>query len=246
MNADAVSSMTTDALIEQFVRLAQEIRTLFTLDRVPAASPEREAAKKSFAVVAAELRKRRPVAKIRPLFDHESADVRAYAAGRFLDIDPKWAYATLCALNEGVSTARMIEMCDHARRPPPARPSLQEMTVEQLAARFEDAGTRRYATRFCGDGTAPLDVKLSNRIVDEIGKIVAELRSRDAMKALLPLLEHSNIAVRSDAAGRCLSTAPDLALPVLEAIAAGDDEIERLNAPDWIRSWRRKSAPPVS
>jgi hypothetical protein len=246
MNADAVSSMTTDALIEQFVRLAEQIGTLFTLDRAPAATPEREAAKKSLSIVAAELIKRNPIAKIRPLFDHESADVRAYAAGRFMGIDPDWGIATLCALNEGVTTARMIEMCDHARRLPPAQPTLQEMTVDQLVTRFEDAGTRRYTTRFCGDGEEPLDVELSNRIVDELREITAELRSRDAMKALLPLLKHPNIAVRSDAAGRCLPTAPDLALPVLEALIASGDEIERLNAPDWIRSWRKKSAPSAS
>jgi hypothetical protein len=246
MNASAVSSMTTDALIEQFVRLAQEIRTLFTLDRMPAATPEREAAKQSLAFVAAELRARKPIAKIRPLFDHESQDVRAFAAGRFLAIDQDWANATFCALNEGVTTARMMEMCDHAKRPPPARPTLKEMTVEQLTARFEDAGTRRYATRFCGDGSAPLDIELSNQIVDETRKIVTELRSRDAIKALLPLFEHTNIAVRCDAAGYCLSAAPELALPVLEAIGATDDEIERLNAPGWVDSWRRKSEPPAS
>lgn len=246
MSADSASPMSVEALIAEFVRLAKELGTAYTmLPQFPEPTPERTAKRQELAVVAAQLTKRRPIARIRALFDHESKDVRAYAAGQFLDIDEDWAVATLFALNENMSTRQMMAICDHARRPPPARPTLQEMTIEQLAARFEDAGMRRHATRFCGDGGAPFDVELSNQIVGEIAAIVAELRSRGAMEALFPLLGHSSIAVRTDAGRVCLSTAPDIALPVLQAIAAGHDGIERDNASYSIDFWRGKFNPPA-
>jgi len=240
MNADSVSGMKTKVLVDEFARLAQEVRTVFTLTSLPPPTPEREAAKRSLETIAAELRKRRPIANIRALFDHENKDVRAFAAGKFRSIDEDWASAAFCSMNEDMKTSQIVAMCALARRSPPRRPTLAEMTVEQLAARFEEAGLRRYATRFCGDGRSPFDVELSNKIADEIADITVELHARDATNVLVPLLRHSNVAVRRAAARACMSTAPDVALPVLEAIAAGTDEIEKSDAADSIRFWRGK------
>ena len=124
------------------------------------------------------------------MFDHENVDVRFHAAWSFLDVDPDWAIAAISAHWEDLSTKDVIALCARAKKRPPARPTLKEMSTDQLVARFEDAGIRRYATRFLGGEFEPFDVKLSNRIVGEMREIADELKSRDALAELLPLLDH--------------------------------------------------------
>ncbi len=145
-----------------------------------------------------------------------------------------------------MATREMVALCTRAKRRPPPRPTLQEMSVEQLAARFEDAGVRRYATHFMGGDGEAWDVELSNRIMTEIGGVADELKSRDALSALLSLLEHANICVRNDAAYCCLSIAPGRAVPVLEAIAASKDMVENSNASCRLRRWREIGTAPAS
>lgn len=102
---------------------------------------------------------------------------------------------------------------------------------------------RRYAaTQFMGGEDEAWDVELANRIIGEMTDIANELKSRDALSALLPLLNHSNVCVRHDAAVRCLSLAPDQAVLVLEAIRVGPDAIERMGVGWTLDRWREKNA----
>ncbi len=185
-----------------------------------------------------ELRARKPIEKLRPLFDHENVDVRFHAAWAFLQVDPAWAIAAISALGSDLSTKDVIALRVRAKKRPPARPTLKEMSTDQLIARFEDAGIRENATQFLGGQFEPYDVKVRNRIIDEIRGVANELRSRDALARILPLLDHANITVRNTAAIYCLGIAPDLALPVLEAIAEGRDKTEAVSA--WLALERRR------
>jgi HEAT repeat protein len=236
----------TDALIEEFVRLSKQTRNIFTLPTPPAATPERTARLEEIRAIGKELRTRGPIEKLRQLLDHEDEDVRAFAWLPFLPVDEEWAHAAISSLGTGLATREIVALCARAKRDPPERPTLQEMSVEQLTARFEDAGMRRYATHLMGNGREAWDVETSNRIMTEIGAVADELKSRDALSALLPLLDHQNVSVRNNAAACCLPMAPERAVPVLEAIAAGTDRIEKRNASWALRLWRERASAPVS
>jgi HEAT repeat protein len=236
----------TDALIEEFVRLSKQTRNIFTLETPPAATPERTARLEEIRAIGKELRTRGPVEKLRLLLDHEDEDVRAFAWLPFLPVDEEWAHAAISSLGTGLATSELVALFAKAKRDPPEHPTLQEMSVEQLAARFEDAGMRRFATHFMGTGREAWDVETSNRIMTEMGAVNDELKSRDALSALLPLLDHKNIGVRNNAASCCLPIAPERAIPVLEAIAAGTDPIEKSNASWALRLWRESASAPVS
>ncbi len=227
MSVETYARMSVDELIEEFIRLAKALRSVWTFwAKIPEKTPERQAMNQELKAVSAELCARKPIEKLRPLFDHESVDVRFYAAMKFLSVDPDWAIAAISAHTEDLSTKDVIALRARAKKRPPARPTVKEMSTEQLVARFEDAGIRRYATRFLGGEFEPFDVKLSNQIVSNMRDVVDELKSRDALAELLPLLDHPNIAVRHDAAGFCLPVARERAIAVLEAVEASRDLIE--------------------
>ncbi len=236
----------TDALIEEFVRLPRQTRNIFTLETPPTATPERMARLEEIRAIGKELRTRGPVEKLRLLLDHEDEDVRAFAWLPFLPVDEEWAHAAISSLGTGLATRELVALCAKAKRRPPKRPTLREMSVEQLVARFEDAGMRRFATHFMGNGREAWDVATSNRIMTELGAVADELRARDAISALLPLLDHQNVSVRNDVAACCLAIAPDRAVPVLEAIAAGTDRIEQGNASYVLDRWRESASGPVA
>lgn len=157
-----------------------------------------------------------------------------------MDVDPDWAIATISAHRTDLATKEVIALRARAKKRPPARPTLKEMSTDQLAARFEDAAVRAYATQFLGGEFEPYDVRLRNRIIVEIRGVVDELKSRDALPILLPFLDHSNIAVRNSAAIYCLDIALERALSVLQTIAAGRDKVEATSASWAIDRWRQK------
>ena len=231
MNAKSYALLSDDELIEEFVRLAKSLSSLWTywFNR-PEKTPERDQMMQELRAVSAELCARKPIEKLRRLFDHENVDVRFRAAVAFMDVDPDWALATISGHKEDLSAKDVIALCARAKKRPPARPAVEDMSTEQLVARFEDAGIRRYATRFLGGEFEPFDVKLSNRILGEMRGIVDELKSRDALAELLPLLDHSNIGVRNDAASFCVPVARGRAVAALEGIEASRDTIERSRA----------------
>ncbi len=236
----------TEALIEEFVRLAKLTRNMFTLPEPPASTPERMARLLEIRAIGAELRARAPIEKLRLLLDHEDEDVRAFAWLPFVPVDEEWARSAIASVGTGLATREMVALRARAKRRPPRHPTLQEMSVEQLAARFEDAGMRRFATHSMGNGREAWDVQLSNRITTEIGAVADELGSRNALSALLPLLDHANICVRNDAAACCLPIAPERAVAVLEAIAAGRQMAEHSNASWTLRQWRNSETAPAS
>ncbi|MGD1037035.1 MAG: DUF2019 domain-containing protein [Roseiarcus sp.] len=231
MNAKSYALLSEDELIDEFVRLAKSLSSMWTywFNR-PAKTPERDQMMRELRAVSAELCARKPIEKLRLLFDHENVDVRFRAALAFMDVDPDWALATIPAHTADLSTKDVMALRARAKKRPPARPTPKDMSTEQLVARFEDAGIRRYATRFLGGESEPFDVKLSNRIVGEMRGIVDELKSRDALAELLPMLDHPNIAVRNNAANFCVPIARERAIAVLEAIEASRDSIERSSA----------------
>ena len=142
MSAEPWTRMSADELIAAFVRLAQALRSVWTFwAKIPENTPERQAMDQELRAIAAELCARKPIEKIRPLFDHESVDVRFYAAMRFLPVDPDWAIAAISAHTADLSTKEVIELCARANERPPAFRPLQ---------RHVDGPTRR-AIRGCRD-----------------------------------------------------------------------------------------------
>ena len=241
MSAKTYDSRSIDDLIDEYVRLATTLGSLWSRQFKPAEKPpERMQMSGEFGAIGAELRARRPIEKLRPLFDHENVDVRFHAAWSFLEVDPDWAIAAISALGSDLSTKDVIALRARAKKRPPARPNLKEMSTDQLVAGFEDAGIRENATQFLGGQFEPYDAKLRSRIVDEIRGVAGKLKSRGALLNLLPLLDHANVTVRNSAAIYCLDVAPERALPVLEAIAAGRDKTEAVSA--WWALERRRGA----
>jgi len=247
MSAKTCDSMNVDDLIDAYVRLAMSLGSLWSRQCKPAEkTPERVKMNEELRAIEAELRARKPIEKLRPLFDHENVDVRFNAAWSFLQVDPIWATATISAIGKDLATRDVIALRARAKKRPPARPTVKEMSTDQLVARFEDAGIRENATQFLGGQFEPCDVKLRNRIIDEIRGVADELKSRDALPSLLPLLDHANITVRKSAAIYCLDVAPERALPALEAISAGRDTSEAVSAWWAIERWRKEQSKPDS
>jgi hypothetical protein len=244
MTANPYSLTTTDALINSFVRTAKAARSLYTLESIPERTVERDALIQEMHMVSAELKRRAPIQELRPLFDHESNDVRGHAAWQFMDIDEEWASATLNALRNNLSTAEVMALRARVRNGPPRRPLLKDMSVNELAARYEDAGIRNYATQFMARGGEFWNVKLSNKIAGELHEIINELKSRNALTALLPLLDHANMTVRGRAAATCLSIAPDRAVPILEAINESGGWFDKGNASWALYRWRDENELP--
>jgi HEAT repeat protein len=117
------------------------------------------------------------------------------------------------------------------------RPPYENMTNEELVRRYIDAGVRKHeATKLYYEGEDY--VTPCNALVEEIGRIFGELRSRNAEPLLLPLLDHENPGVRLAVASQCLPLAPARAVAVLEAIEAAHNHVEEMSAWDTLQAWR--------
>jgi len=226
----AINLLTNDELVQEFRDLARQTGTVYTSDLTQEKyrpTPERQQRVARLQAIAGELRARAPLEQIKGLFEDDDVDIRGWAAARFLETLPALADATLTGLIVGKSASEVLEKLRHVRTPPRARPTLQEMSVDELIQRFEDAATREYWTRFAGEGDVPEDAELCERIVDELHEVMRELKHRDALARLLPYLASDNITVRAEAARATLTIDPTQAARVLETvIASGDlDEI---------------------
>jgi len=189
--------------------------------------------------LSAELRARDAQGQIRAMFDDPDVEIRAWAAGQFIGFDPEWASAAFSGIYEDLPTAEVLALRKRARTPPPLKPTFADMPADALIARFEDAATREYATRFLDCVGEPTDMALRNSIVDEVTDIMRELKARDELVRLLPLLKHANITVRREAATACLAVASAEASAVLEAIADTADPSEPIEAKDALDRRRR-------
>jgi hypothetical protein len=136
-----------------------------------------------------------------------------------------------------MAAKEILALRQRALTPPPERPSLIETSIDALVISFEDAATREYACRFV-DKEDPSDMTLVNRIGEEAWGIVEEFKRRDALAALLPLLDSPIITMRAEAARATLAIAPDRATAVLQAIADGNDKWERFWAARSLDNWR--------
>ena len=251
MSAVEYGSMGTERPIELFIEAARRIgagRQLFGLfddiaDGVPpdkvARAVKRPEDVAELQALGAVLRPRKPIAEIRRLFESEDRDVRTCAAGQFDSVDPEWADATWAGLFAGVSTREVLNLRRRARQIPPRRPTLKEMSDDALVARFEDAATREYATRFLGGAGDPEKTEARNRIVDEVWDAMRELKARNALDRLLPLLDNANITVRREAATVCLRVDEKRSIATLEEIMAKSTLDDRVPAQDALEAWRK-------
>jgi uncharacterized protein DUF2019 len=92
---------------------------------------------------------------------------------------------------------------------------LQDLTVEQLVARFVEIGWAQDKALLYDE------IGKFNRLFDQMRSVVQELRSRsgDQRHALFSLYDHPNLQVRLKAVKNSLALAPEEGRRVLEAIA---------------------------
>jgi HEAT repeat protein len=252
MRAADYGSMGTERLIELFIEAARRIgagRQLFGLfDDIAAGIPpeqaptavERPEDVAELQAIGAALRPRKPIPEIRRLFESEDRDVRTCAAGQFDLVDPEWADATWVGLFAGVSTRDVLTLRKRALQITPPRPTLKEMSDDALVARFEDAATREYATRFLDGPGDPQRTEARNRVVTEVCDAMRELKARNALDRLLPLFGSPNITVRREAATACLRVDEKKSIAMLEEIMAKSTFDDRVPAHDALEAWRKK------
>jgi Domain of unknown function (DUF2019) len=244
MTASDLAARSTDDLVREFKDTAKRVGTVFTGKSTPEKfnrTPERRALVERMRALSAELCVRRPMADIRALLDDEDADVRGWAAGQFLSLDPEWASATFSGLVHELPAREVLDLRRRALNPPPKGPPLAEWSTAALAERFEDAAMREYAERFVPKDD-PTDVSLHNCIVDEIIDVRNELIRRNEVASVLPLLDSPNIAVRTEAARATLPVAPERASAVLEAVVASKDQfLLCAGAAETLQRWRERS-----
>lgn len=89
-------------------------------------------------------------------------------------------------------------------------------TSEQLVAAYTAAAAAH------GRATEEADPAVANRSADAIAAIHRELRKRDELERLLPLLEHPEGGVRCWAGGHLLAFAPARAKKALKDLASED------------------------
>jgi hypothetical protein len=252
MNSVKYAAMSTERLLELFAdaakRTALGSELLNTLDSAkagvalpePIPMPGRLQAAAELVALAEALYARGSPVEAKRLFEDDDAAVRVSAALYLGDIDPEMASAAIGAAYARLPTREVFDLKRRALQVTPVEPTLKEMSDDALVARFEDAATREYATRFLdSDEDAPGDMTERNRIFDEIWGIVWELKARDALGRLVPLLASPNITVRRDAATVCLRVAEQASIAVLEAVAASGNYDDSVPAKDTLDNWRK-------
>jgi len=148
--------MNVDELIDAYVRLATRLGSLWSRKFKPAEkTPEWLETNEELKAVEAELRARKPIEKLRPLFDHENVDVRFHAAWSFLEVDPDWAIAAISALGSDLSTKDVIALRARAKKAAASAPD-SEGNVDRInwspGSRTPDT---RNATQFLGGQFEP-------------------------------------------------------------------------------------------
>jgi HEAT repeat protein len=202
-------------------------------------TPERGALVSRIHALGVALSARKAIAQIRKLFEDDDVDVRAWAGGQFVGIDPEWATAAISSAYKKLPTGDVLALRDRARQEPPSRPSLAEMSDEALLGRFEDAAERLDATRFLDTVGDPNDLETKNRLIGEGADVLREVKSRGLLERLLPLLTHANPTVRFRAAQGCLRIAESRAVAALEEIAAKRNFEDSIHASGTLSNWRK-------
>jgi HEAT repeat protein len=198
--------------------------------------------KKSAATLqgaAAALRARAAISEIRALFEDDDPDLRLWAARLFCDVDPEAASAATRSIFALTSTQEMLAIRRNARRAPPSRPTLKEMSDNALVVRFEDAAKRQGATQFLDPIDDPEDQETHNRTVIEVTNILAELKARGLLPRLLPFLSSGNLTVRWRAAQGCQRLSEQQAVEALESVIKSGNLSETVPARHILDSWRK-------
>jgi Domain of unknown function (DUF2019) len=252
MSADNYATMNIAQLVEKFIDLAKRTHVatglLDIVDSVKTGGALQDQSWQSACLeAAAEIRSlvavlqdRMPTGQAELWFEDADVDVRLSAALFFSDADPEMANPAISSVYERMSTREMLTLKRRALEPPPARPTFQEMSEDALVARFEDAATREYATRFLESVQEFQDMTERNRILVELWNLMRELKGRDALGLLLPLLAHANVTVRREAATACLRVAEQASIAALEKIIATAGYDDSVPAQDALESWREK------
>jgi HEAT repeat protein len=260
MNTDDDASLDTSRLLTLFTELAQRARMASPLtdilesavSKIPP-KPAQEWQKENLAeltaiatsvkAIAAQLLARRAIPEITNLFFNDDPDIRMAAIMQFVDdVDPEVTRAATHALMARLSTREMLAQPLRARTPPPDRPSLKEMSDDALVARFEDAGLRQSATQFLDPIDEPEDQETQNRVAIEVVDVLEELKVRDLLPRLLPLLASANLTVRWRAAQGCLRLSEREAVASLESVANSLSFDDRMAARDNLGHWRKGKA----
>jgi len=248
MNATDCARLSTDELVRRFAEAAKRAGCYFSGSwGFPSRrTPESKQADIDIQPIGAELKARKPVAKLRELFDDPSIDVRFWAGAQFVGIDPEWATAALNGVYQNLTTREVLDLRSRVLAGPPPHPALESMSEEELVAYFEDASCRCYAsTRFIDEeeGGGESNMTAWNATSTEIGDIARELRDRGSLTALLPLLDHRFVTVRQKAAIYCRPVAAERAIAVLEAIASSQDWPDHSCAYRALENWRGGNSP---
>lgn len=244
MSANDYAQQSTDALIERFREIAARLGTAWGDPRKFQMLPpavQKELIQEMHAI-RAEIVVRKPIAKLRALFEDEDPDIRSMASLQFESVDPEWGSAALSGLTSRprLTTREMLALKRRALKPPPAHPTLKEMSDEELIARFEDAATRVHACLFIADENGVPDVEVRNTIIDELIYIRKEIAGRNLLPKLLPFLDHRFQTVRCKAAQACLSIAPERAVPILEDFVETASYFKG-DASLALEAWRKKN-----
>ena len=239
MSADTYTMMSIDELIQHFAETAKRAGTVWN-DVIPQQTPEHKELVRQMQAMGDELAARKPIGKLRCLFEDKDRDVRGWSGCQFLGIDPEWASATLAGLNANLTVREVLALRRRVLEGPPPGPPLKDMTIEQLIDAFKDACTRLHATtRFLSDKEGGgMDMTAYNHVVGDSYAIAKELASRGKLDALASLLDDSLITTRERAATYCLPVATDRSLAVLEAIKATKTWPEMSRAWDTLNEFR--------
>jgi hypothetical protein len=237
------ASASTDDLVQKFADLEKQIGRMSPSGDEAADETKIGGLFDDLQAVITELLKRKPTDKLQRLFFHEDADVCNWAGIYLHRVNPEVAHAAATSAIYGLTTKEVLVLCDRIRRGPPPTPTLQEMTVPQLLARYIDACERCYGTtRFLDDEeTGGPNVKGYNKASGEIYRVGKELNARGQLAALVPLMDHPLITVRQKAGMHCLDIASEKAVATLEAIDAGkqrNDAKESVQAHMMLYFWR--------
>jgi HEAT repeat protein len=247
MSTDGYEGFNTAQLLDMFVELAKATPTLYSewpkafssglCERVRR-SPERDAKVAKLRSLAKAIAMREPVAAVRLLLEDDNLDVRAWATGQLVAVDPEWARASWAGLNAGLKTRKVLAQRALARQKPPFGPPLETLSDDQLVARFEELGEREEATQFLDCIGDSKDMDIRNAIVHQTLDAMRALKARGLLEQLLPLLDSDKVAVRYEAALACMRIEPEKATAVLERIVASQNPNYLGQAQEAINRWR--------
>jgi hypothetical protein len=256
MSPEDYAEMSTERLLPLFASTAKQLGLGRIFACISGALPpdpglvamekqQRRQLSDELLAIAVALMTRPPGPDALSLFDDPDSDVRMAAATYASDLDEDLAEATRKGVLAGCSAKEVIAGRQRVRQPPPAHPTLLEMSDDALLARFQDAGERVTACRFIDWVHDEQDTETRNRILGELIDIRAEAEQRGMLARFAPFLDSPHPHIRFQAALACRYVAPDKAIATLEALKADRDPQVRAPAGWTLSRWRGKYAAPT-